>query len=167
MSTIGVGLPELQVPCRHLPFDPRPYKYQPFDVFGIVYGIVQCHRTAHRVAGKDEGSEIHHFDKSLYKLPEAGRFVDSRALGLAVTGQIDGQRGVIPFEIGILVHPDSVIVKGAVDQQNVVSLTDAGLGLRRKLIVDVSAFDRRETHGNASAWMCLGQADFSRRTGYT
>ena len=97
---------------------------------------------------------------------EAGRVVDSRALGLAVAGQFDGQGSVIPFEIGILVHPDPVIIKGAVDHQNVVSLPDAGLGLRRKLIVDVSAFDRRETHGYASAWMCLGQADFSRRTGY-
>ena len=84
-----------------------------------------------------------------------------------MAGQIDGQGGVIPFEIGILVHPDPVIVKGAVDHQDVVSLPDAGLGLCRKLIVDVSAFDRRETHDYASAWMCLGQADFSRRTWYT
>ena len=145
MSAIGVGLPELKVPCRHLPFDPCSDEYQSINVFGMVYGIVQCHRTAHRVAGKDEGCEVHHFHKSLHELSEAGRVVDSRALGLAVAGQIDGQGSVIPFEIGILVHPDPVIIKGAVNHQNVVSLPDAGLGLRRKLIVDVSAFDRRET----------------------
>ena len=86
---------------------------------------------------KTKGGEVHNVHECLDEMSEVGGTVDGRALGVAVTGQVNGQGSVVAFQVGVLVSPDPMVVDGAVDHQDVVPLADAGLGLCRKLIVDV------------------------------